>query len=265
MRMIEEGALGQAEAIFALHVSHAQPTGVVGLRAGPVLAGCGFFKAIVIGKGGHGAIPQNTIDPIAAASSIVQSLQHVVARESNPFDAQVVSVTMLDGGTAFNVIPDSVVIGGTFRAFTAEKFEALRRRIKEVIMKQAEVHRCKAEVDFLEETFPFSPPTVNDIHLNEYVKKVAGGVVGSQNVVEVKPMMGAEDFAFYTRVIPGVIYFLGIRNETCGSVHSPHSPLFSIDESVLHVGAALHAAIAEQYLEQARGSDNVQATQVMPP
>eukprot|EP00250_Pteridium_aquilinum_P002734 c12954_g1_i1 orf=1-1149(-) len=164
-RMIEEGALGQAEAIFGLHVTDAQPTGVVGVKSGPVLAGCGFFKAIITGKGGHAALPQHSVDPIIAASSIVLSLQHVISRESNPLDSQVVSVTTFDGGSAYNVIPDSVVIGGTFRAFTAESLEILRKRIEEVIVKQAEVQRCHAEVDFLEESFPFYPPTVNDATL----------------------------------------------------------------------------------------------------
>ncbi|KAI5059342.1 hypothetical protein GOP47_0025661 [Adiantum capillus-veneris] len=216
-RMLEENALGRAEAIFALHVTDTQPTGFVGVRPGPILAGCGFFRAVITGRGGHAAIPQHSVDPIVAASSIVLSLQHVISRESNPLDAQVVSVTMFEGGSAFNVIPDSVVIGGTFRAFTAKSFEMLRTRIEEVIVKQAEVQRCSAKVDFLEESFPFYPPTVNDANLIEHIQNVAAEVVGNHHVVKVTPVMGAEDFSFYTQTIPGGFYFIGIRNETCGS------------------------------------------------
>ncbi|MCO5609685.1 hypothetical protein L7F22_063916 [Adiantum nelumboides] len=248
-RMIEEGALGQAEAIFALHVTDLQPTGVVGVRPGPILAGCGFFRAVITGRGGHAAIPQHSVDPIVAASSIVLSLQHVISRESNPLDAQVVSVTTFVGGSAFNVIPDSVVIGGTFRSFTTASFEMLRRRIEEVIVKQADVQRCTAKVDFLEESFPFYPPTVNDVNLHEHIQSVAAEVVGNHNVVKVTPVMGAEDFAFYAQAIPGGFYFIGMRNETCGSVHSGHSAHFFLDENVLPVGATLHTAIAERYID----------------
>lgn len=250
-RMIEEGALGEAEAIFGLHVTNAQPTGVVGIRSGPVLAGSGFFKAVIIGRGGHAALPQHSVDPIVAASSIVLSLQHLISRESNPLDSQVVSVTTFDGGSAYNVIPDSVEIGGTLRAFTTESFKMLMQRIKEIIVMQAEVHRCHAEVDFLEKVFPFYPPTINDANLYKHVRNVAADVVGEHNVVKVMPIMGAEDFSFFSRVIPGGFFFIGMRNETLGSVHSGHSPLFFLDEDALPIGATMHTAIAERYIEQA--------------
>lgn len=248
-RMIEEGALGEAEAIFGIHVTHAQPTGVVGTRPGPLLAGCGFFKAVITGRGGHAALPQHSVDPIVAASSIVLSLQHLVSRESNPLDSQVVSVTTFDGGSAYNVIPDSVVISGTFRAFSNESFQMLKLRIEEIIVKQAEVHRCQAVLDFLEKDHPFYPPTINDQIMYEHICNVAADVVGEQNVIKVTPVMGAEDFSFFTKVIPGGFFFVGMRNETCGSTHSGHSPFFFVDEEVLPIGATMHATIADRYIE----------------
>lgn len=250
-RMIEEGALGEAEAIFGLHVLPSLPTGTIGTRPGPLLAACGFFKAVISGRGGHAALPHHSVDPIVAASSIVLSLQHVISRESNPLDSQVVSVTTFEGGSAYNVIPDSVVIRGTFRAFTNEGLQMLKQRIMEIIMKQAEVHRCHAVTDFLEKDHPFYPATINDQNMYEHIRNVATDVLGQQNVVKAMPVMGAEDFSFFTEVIPGGFFFVGMRNDSCGSVHSGHSPLFFIDEEVLPIGAAMHTAIAERYIEQA--------------
>ncbi|KAL5973007.1 IAA-amino acid hydrolase ILR1-like 4 [Asimina triloba] len=132
-RMMEARVLENVEAIFGLHVYTGLPIGVVSSRAGAIMAGSGFFEAVVIGKGGHAAIPQHAIDPILAASNIIISLQHLVSREADPLDSQVVTIAKFQGGGAFNVIPDSVTIGGTFRAFSKESFSQLRNRIEEVL------------------------------------------------------------------------------------------------------------------------------------
>nr|ABK24715.1 unknown [Picea sitchensis] len=249
-RMIAEGALENVEGIFAMHVSSDYPTSVIGSKPGPLLAGCGFFKAVITGKGGHAAIPQHSIDPILAGSASVVSLQHLVSREANPLDSQVVSVAAFNGGGALNVIPDSVTIGGTFRAFSNESFYRLRQRIEEVILGQAAVHRCTAVVDFFEKEDQFYPPTFNDKDMHKHVHRVAADVVGVHNFKIVPPMMGAEDFVFYTEVTPAAFFYIGMRNEAIGSTRSGHSPYFMIDENVLPTGAAMHAAIAERFLNE---------------
>lgn len=114
-------------------------------------------------------------------------------------------------------------------------------------MQQSRVYRCLASVDFFEKE-RFYPPTVNDEAMNEHVKKIATELLGPKNYKVVPPMMGAEDFSFYSEVIPAAFFYIGVRNETLGSVHTGHSPHFMIDEDVLPVGAAVHAAIAERYL-----------------
>ncbi|XP_057813513.2 IAA-amino acid hydrolase ILR1-like 1 isoform X2 [Cryptomeria japonica] len=247
-RMIEDGALENVEAIFGIHVSSYYPTGVIASKAGPLLAGCGFFKAVITGKGGHSGIPQHAIDPILAASASIVSLQQLISREANPLDSQVVTVATFNGGDAFNVIPDSVTIGGTFRAFSNESFYRLKQRIDEIIVGQSLVHRCTSSVDFLEKEYPFNPPTVNDINMYDHMRKVAADLVGADNVKVMSPRMGAEDFSFYSENIPGAFFFLGMKNETSGSTHAAHSPLFTIDENVLPLGAAMHVAIAQRYL-----------------
>ncbi|XP_031103290.1 IAA-amino acid hydrolase ILR1-like 6 [Ipomoea triloba] len=243
-RMIKDGALDKVEAIFAVHVSHQHPTGVIGSRPGALLAGCGFFRAVITG----GKKGLASVDPVVAASAAVISLQGIVSREANPLDAQVVSVTSVDTGDSLHTIPETVVLCGTFRAFSNSNFYQLLKRIREVFTEQARVFRCSATVEFFEDKDTIYPPTVNEERMYEHVKKVAVDLVGPTNFRVVPPMMGAEDFSFYSEVIPAAFYYIGIMNETLGSVHTGHSPRFMIDEDVLHVGAATHAAIAERYL-----------------
>ncbi|KAK1362858.1 IAA-amino acid hydrolase ILR1-like 4 [Heracleum sosnowskyi] len=248
MRIVDAGILKNVKAIFGLHVSPVLPIGKVSSRPGPLLAGTGFFEAVISGKGGHAALPHHSIDPILAASYVVVSLQHLVSREADPLDSQVVTIAKFQGGGAFNVIPDSVVIGGTFRTFSKETFVHLRKRIEEVIIGQAVVQRCNATVDFLTKEKPFCPPTVNDKALHQYFQNVAGDVLGISNVEDMQPLMGSEDFSFYQEAIPGYFYFLGMKNETKGKFPSPHSPHFEINEDAFPYGAALHASLAARHL-----------------
>ncbi|KAJ3701963.1 hypothetical protein LUZ61_005668 [Rhynchospora tenuis] len=250
-RMIDEGAVQNIDAIFGFHITGAFPVGTVASRPGPIMAGSGFFEAVITGKGGHAAIPQHTIDPIIAASNVVVSLQHLISREADPLDSQVLTVAKFQGGGAFNVIPDSVTIGGTFRAFSKESFMQLRQRIEEVIVRQASVQRCNATVDFLSYTHPFSPPTTNNPFLHTHFQKVASDIVGPANVIEVQPVMGSEDFAFFSDAVPAThYYFVGMRTDSDGHSTSVHSPFFTINEAALSYGAALHASLALNYLSE---------------
>ncbi|MCO5578315.1 hypothetical protein L7F22_032156 [Adiantum nelumboides] len=248
-RMIKEGALGSAEAIFGLHVVATQSSGTIGIRDGLFLAGSGFFRSAISGQGGHAALPHLTVDPTIAASSIVLSLQHLISREADPLDCQVISVTSINGGTTFNVVAESIEISGTFRTFSNATHEKLKQRIQEIVSKQAEVHKCPAVTRFLEDEHPPYPPIVNEKRMNNHVRNIGMQVVGAKNIKEVEPVMGAEDFSFYAELIPASFFFLGMRNESCGSVHSAHSPYFIVDEEILPIGATMHAAIAYRYLE----------------
>ncbi|PIA62236.1 hypothetical protein AQUCO_00200309v1 [Aquilegia coerulea] len=248
-KMIEEGVLENVEAIFSLHTGYRWPTGTVASRPGELLAGCGAFQAIISGKGGHAALPHDSIDPILAAAATVISLQNIVSRETDPLDSQVVSVCKIHGGSAFNIIPESVTIAGTFRAFTKKSFNALKHRIQEVITGQAAVHRCTAELDFLEEYHPTIPPTFNDERVYEHAVRVSSHIVGKENILTAPSGMGSEDFAFYLDHVPGSLLFVGTRNEKAGSHYPAHSPYYSIDENVLPIGAAIHASFAHSYIQ----------------
>ncbi|KAM7471802.1 hypothetical protein LguiA_009985 [Lonicera macranthoides] len=247
-KMFDEGVLENVKAIFGLHVSPDLPVGEVASRPGPLLAGSGFFEAVISGKGGHAAIPQHSIDPIIAASNVIVSLQHLVSREADPLDSQVVTVAKFQGGGAFNVIPDSVTIGGTFRAFSKESITQLRQRIEEVIIGQAAVQRCNATVNFFEQEKPIFPPTINDKGLHKHFQDIVGDLLGVSNIKDMQPLMGSEDFSIYQEVIPGYFFFLGMKNETNGKPASVHSPYFKLNEDALPFGAALHASLAARYI-----------------
>ncbi|XP_039146818.1 IAA-amino acid hydrolase ILR1-like 1 [Dioscorea cayenensis subsp. rotundata] len=244
-QMIEGGALKEVEAIFSLHVAFPYPTGQVASRPGEFLAGSGFFKAYI----SRNKEPTATSsDPVLAASASVISLQNLISREADPLDSQVLTVTQFHGGDSCNVIPDSVVIGGTFRAFNKKSLNALKKRIEEVIEGQVKVYQCVAKLEFSNLDNPFIPPTVNDEKIYQMVREVSSEIVGHKNIQIAQYLMGSEDFAFYLEHVPGTLLLIGTRNEKMGSIDSPHSPYFTIDEDVLPIGAAIHAAFAHSYL-----------------
>ncbi|KAI3525010.1 hypothetical protein L1887_03681 [Cichorium endivia] len=255
IRVIDSGILKDVKAIFGLHVSPGLPLGQVSSKSGTLLAGSGFFEAVITGKGGHAAIPQHSIDPILAASNVVVSLQHLVSREADPLDSQVVTVAKFQGGGAFNVIPDSVTIGGTFRAFSKESFMNLKQRIEEVIIGQATVQRCNATVEFSSKDKPFFPAAINDEGLHKYFLEVARDVLGDSNVKSMLPLMGSEDFSVYQEVMPGYFYFLGMKSESNKKPVSVHSPFFEINEDILPFGAAMHASLVFNYLIEIQSSE----------
>ncbi|XP_075483382.1 IAA-amino acid hydrolase ILR1-like 6 isoform X3 [Primulina tabacum] len=277
--MIQEDALKDVEVVFAAHVSHLLPTSVIGARPGPFLAGCCFFKAVVTSEKCTSGSFHDSVNPVLAASAAVISLQGIVSQEMNPLDSHVISVTFFKGGDDLDPMPNRVEFGGTLRAFSNKSFDQLLTRIEEVrhfitsyvylcypltkqtgsiikylehfkqiIVAQALVFRCSATVDFFKNSDSIYPPMVNDEKMYTHLKKVVDDLVGPTNFQLVEQIMGAEDFSFFSEVIPAVFFFIGIKKESLGSVHSAHSPHFSIDEDALPVGAATYAAIAERYL-----------------
>ncbi|KAJ6803350.1 IAA-amino acid hydrolase ILR1-like 3 [Iris pallida] len=248
--VIQDGAVDDVEAMFCMHVDPTIPTGTISSRPGPFLAASGRFLATIQGTGGHAAIPHRAIDLILAASFTILSLQQLISRESDPLESRVVSVGFVKGGEAFNVIPDKVTFGGTFRSMTTEGLSYLMKRIREVIETQSAVHRCTATVDFKDTELRPYPATVNDVGMYNHAKGVAEGLVGETNVHVCPLVMGAEDFSFYTQKMPSAAFNIGVRNESLGAVHLLHSPHFVADEQALPIGAAFHAAVAMAYLDR---------------
>ncbi|KAM3279862.1 hypothetical protein ACQJBY_046937 [Aegilops geniculata] len=247
--VLQEGVLDDVAAIFAVHINTSMPVGTVGSRPGPFLAGSARFKATITGKGGHAAMPQSVVDPVVAASSAVLSLQQLVAREIDPLQSAVVSVTFIKGGETFYVIPESVTLGGTLRSMTTQGLSYLMKRIREVIEGQAAVGRCKATVDFMEEEHRPYPATVNDEGIYTHAKVVAQSMLGEANVVLCPQFMAAEDFGFYAQKIPAAFFNVGAHRagEDISYLHTPH---LVVDENVLPIGAAMHASVAIEFFNK---------------
>ncbi|KAL3150675.1 hypothetical protein ABBQ32_000471 [Trebouxia sp. C0010 RCD-2024] len=251
-KMVKEGWLKGVKAIFGFHVWPAAPTGQVLTKAGTIMGAAAQFNVTVRGRGGHAAMPHTTIDPVVAGAAVVTALQTVVARETDPLHSQVVSLTRFNtGGNAYNVIPDVVKLGATYRSLTHQGMVNMKSRLGEIIASTAKAHGCSAEIDWMEEAHPYYPPTINNPDLAAFVKGVGARVLGDDGrIQEAVPTLAGEDFSFYSHAahVPSCFTFLGIRNEKLGTVHGLHTPKFKVDESVLRTGAAMHAALATEFL-----------------
>ncbi|EFJ47428.1 hypothetical protein VOLCADRAFT_81528 [Volvox carteri f. nagariensis] len=247
--MIREGALEDIEAAFAMHVMPHLSSGSIHTRPGTIMAGALSFRVTVRGRGGHAAMPHLNIDPVVAAAGLISALQTVVSRETSPLGSGVLSITMLRAGDAYNVIPDEVVFGGTIRGLTHEHLMFMKRRLEEMAPAVVAGYGCNATVDWRLEEQPYYPPTVNDERMATFALQTAATLLGTDQSQIAEPLMTGEDFAFFCRQVPCALLFLGIRNESAGSVHALHSPKFTLDESVLHKGVAMHATLAVEYLK----------------
>jgi len=254
-RMREEGVLEGVSRIFGLHLWPDLPSGSIGGRAGVALAAGDFFQLRIVGKGAHGALPHKGIDPVTAAAAAVTSLQTIVSRETDPLEAAVISVTKMNAGDAFNVIPAEVTLGGTFRSLTENGLDFLRKRIVDVVTSIATAHLCSVEgVEFMPDSFA---PTVNDPGVWKWLASPETDLNTNLPMHwSHDPVMGSEDFGFYMQRVPGAFLFLG-QGTGAGEIPtnvSVHSPMFNMDESVLHLGTALHVHIALRSLSLLKGS-----------
>ena len=241
VRMIEDGAMQDVRAVFGLHVGSHLESGKFFLRPGPMMAGSDTFSAAIVGKSAHAARPQEGVDSVLLASHVVVALQSAVARRISPFSQGVMSVGMINGGTAENVIADRVVIRGTLRYFEETVRKSLRQELRNALA-VAEALGARAELD-LHEGYP---PVVNDVAMTDLARRCVSQVFGADAVADFEPMMGAEDFAFMQREAPGAFIWLGAALE---KPREHHHPEFNIDESVLVKGASVLAAIAVQALK----------------
>jgi amidohydrolase len=240
-RMIEEGALDGVGAIFGLHLWVPLPTGKVGVVKGPMMAQPDAFTIVVKGKGGHGSMPQQTVDPILVASQIVVNAQSIVSRNIDPLKPAVVSFGTIEGGTIYNIIPSEVKLTGTVRSFESEIKDIAKKRIQEIA--EGTANAMGGRVDFsYEEGFP---PVVNDEAMANFVLDVARQTLGEDSVVDIDPVMGGEDFAYYLQKVPGSFLFLGAGD---GMDFPHHHPAFDIDEKVLPQGVLLMTNLALEYL-----------------
>lgn len=245
--MISEGVLKDpaVDVMCGLHVEEVLDAGMIMVKRGTVNAASNPFTITIKGSGGHGAYPDTAVDPIVIASHVVTSLQSIVSREIKPVNPAVVTIGSIHGGTAQNIIPSEVKLGGIIRTMTNEDREFAKRRLKEIVNGICTTFRGSAEIE-IEESYPC---LYNDDNMVEILEDSAKNIIGSENVkVQKNPKLGVESFAYFANEVPSVFYFLGIRNEEKGIIHSAHNSLFDIDEDALPIGVAIQCEVAINYL-----------------
>ena len=244
--MVEEGVLENPKPDYsiAVHVWNDKPFNWLGITPGPIMAAAETFRAVITGKGGHGAAPHQTHDPIIAASHVVTALQTIASRNVPPLESGVVSVTSIQGGTAFNIIPPAVELKGTIRTFTPEVREMVLERCKEITVGVAESLGCSAEVELDSVT----PAVANDPDLVARVNKIASDLFPDAEIDNNAVTMGSEDFAYLVQGVPGCFVFVGSANEEKGLDAPHHHPKFDIDERALESAVALVASVAADLL-----------------
>jgi len=250
--MVDEGVLDGVDAAMGLHVWLSLPSGTIGVVEGPQMAGSQEFRVTVQGRGGHGAIPQETVDALHAASSLVVALQSIVSRSVSPLQTAVVTIGSFQAGSAANIIADTAHLEGTIRFFDDGVAELLRARIREVASGVCGAFGATADVAFHDLVFP---PTHNAPELAALVAGVAREVVGT-DAVRTDPSvvtMAAEDFAEFSTRVPGCYFFLGGRDEEAGAVHPHHSPHFDLCEAALPTGVLVLERAAVRFLERGGG------------
>ena len=240
--MIRDGALENPKpsGIIGQHVFPLLPVGKIGFREGMYMASADEIYLKVIGKGGHGAAPDLCIDPIVIASHIIIALQQIISRNANPRQPTVLTFGNISGQGATNIIPDEVNIAGTFRAMNEAWRELGLQKIKKMAESMAEGMGGKCEVE-ISKGYPYLE---NNPELTRRIKAAAADYVGQENVVDIDITLSAEDFAYYSQLIPASFYRLGTRNEAKGITSYVHTPTFDIDEDALKIGPGLMAWMA---------------------
>jgi len=204
------------------------------VRPGPAMAATDSYRITVAGKGGHAALPHQAIDPIAISAQLVVGLQQLVARETDPADQAVISITAIHGGTAYNIIPELVELKGTLRTFKPETRSYLQSRLSATVSSLAASFRGQAELFWRSS----SPAVVNDPAMTARLRAVAAGALG-QEPIEHAPIMGGDDMALWLAQAPGCYFFVGARHEAAGIDKPHHHPQFDLDEASLPIAVEL--------------------------
>lgn len=253
--MIEEGALQRhrPEAVFGLHVFANMPTGMIGYRGGPLMAGSDTYRILVKGKQTHGARPWSGVDPIVISSQIVNALQTVVSRQTDiTLNPAVVTVGAIKGGIRFNIVPDQVEMLGTIRTFDPQQRAAIIKNIDRMVTNIAEASGATATFEIQSGS---NPVVRNDPSLTERVLPSLRRAAGVSNVRAVPLVTGAEDFAFFAEQVPSFFFFVGVtpKDQNMLTAASNHSPLFYVDETAIPIASRTFGQLALDYLTAGAG------------
>jgi len=233
--LIERFAIERA---YGIHIACILPTGVIGVRPGPFMASVDQFDLVVEGIGGHGAMPHRSVDPVVVAADVVTSLQRIVSREVDPLEPAVVTIGAINGGTTYNVIPPRVALKGTVRSFSAATRDAMEGRIRRIAEHTCAAANATARIDW-QTSYPV---TENDPVEAAFVRETLIAALGAEQVAEIAPVMGSEDFSYFAQRVPACFMFLGAGDDA--HAFPNHHPAFDIDEGAMQTGIQAHVAIA---------------------
>ena len=242
--MIQDGLLESPvpDKCFGIHIHSQTPSGKIGITDGPVLSSASTFQLKVIGKGGHGAEPQDSIDPIVTAAHIITLIQTIVSRNVEPFEPVSISVGAIHAGSAYNIIPEIVEMRGSIRTYTKETAELVFKRMRTIVENAAAAMGCKVEL----ELSSILPATVNDPATAAVVRQICSDLLGPDWVDANNRGTASEDFSLVLDRVPGVYLVLGAARKENDYPH--HNPYFDINESMMKNGVALMSAVAAHYL-----------------
>ncbi|MDA3957315.1 M20 family metallopeptidase [Oceanispirochaeta sp.] len=239
--IMNSGVLKPLKGIFGIHMDPIQPCGTGGINSDKAMASTDCFHIELTGIGGHAALPHQSVDPIAIAAQVINSLQFIVSRLLDPVEPAVLTLGSIKGGYRPNVIPDSVSISGTFRTFS----ESIRKQIQEEIRKTLEMYCTRYGATFSLDIIPGYPPVINTPEMCDFVLETSAYAGTALEIRELeKPRMAGEDFSYYLQEIPGAFYWLGCRNEETLCSFPLHHSRFNLDENALPLGTAMHCLCA---------------------
>lgn len=246
-RMVHDGVLEnpKVDAIFGLHGWPSLKVGTVATKPGPLLASVDALNIKITGRGCHAAKPQQGVDPILCAAAMIQALQQIIARETEPGEAAVLTISQIHSGTSYNIIPETADLNGTIRALSEERRQSVLDSVKRIAHGVAAAHNCTAHVEF----YGYTPSTINPPEMADFVKQIAQQTLGRTHYIPVgQATMGGEDFSFYLQKIPGCFFFLGVQPADRDSYPMLHNPAFDFTDAALPVGIRMMSSLALAYL-----------------
>jgi amidohydrolase len=240
-QLVDAGVMDGVDLVVGAHVAAIKDVGKVGCRPGPIAAAADTFSAEIRGRGGHAAAPHKTVDPVVVAAQVVTNLQQLVSRSVDPLKSAVVSVTRLHAGTADNIVPEAVELGGTVRSFDPAVRESVRAGMERIFKGITEAHGATHTLDYRDGY----AAVINDETAAELVEAAARAELGEEAIMEAEPIMGGEDFSAYLEKAPGAFFWVGAGSE---DAIPHHHPRFTIDEAAFAPGIAVFARTALDYL-----------------
>lgn len=244
--MIADGVLNdpRPDVTLGLHLWNGMPVGKIGVADGPIMAGSAIFTIKVVGKGGHAAAPQLSIDPVVCAAQMISAFQTIVSRNLNPLDSAVVSVTYMNAGTAFNIIPQEVELRGTIRFFRVEVRDQVVMRMREIAEGMSAAMGCKAVVEVENHVLPVT----NHPEVSARARATFQKYIPASDFVMDERTMGSEDVGLFMTDIPGMYFFVGAEVPDQEVLYGHHHPRFNFDENALPLGVALLSAAVADYV-----------------